>query len=470
MSSRPDLGLAIYPHEVALSFAGEDRAYVEEVAASLRNSGIEVFYFDYQEVDAWGEDLSVFLDKIFRVQARFVVPFISSHYVRKPWPTHEFRSALARAINEHDTVYVLPVRLDDTELPGLRPSIAFIDGREKSPTALASLIVQKVRGARADAELEPQPFDAKPEPLTRGEEISLTNFGPSTWCTFGAANRPEVILRVVASSPGVLELRSNQPDFATRLRGEEREQVILDSLERSSFTHWLVAQQESWHWEGAPGWEVIGATGYADLTELVFPTIWDRHAVREPFSARCHVLTGWLISDDRGIPRPGAVVALDVQISLLELDQGRRWANMAYRTTPPPAPAALSVEELAGIFKKLLINAPTITRDIGPRLVDSAGTDEGAIAAWLDLSGVELERVVDLTRFRRLRDSVNSSGRMNAARLPLSEAEAPGTPEDKFVADLINDLLEPAGFRGTREMIQALRQGAGDGHRDHVPG
>lgn len=44
-------------YDVALSFAGEERPYVEAVADALRNAGVKVFYDDYEKVTLWGKDL-----------------------------------------------------------------------------------------------------------------------------------------------------------------------------------------------------------------------------------------------------------------------------------------------------------------------------------------------------------------------------------------------------------------------------
>lgn len=44
-------------YEVALSFAGEQRPYVEEVARSLQSRGIGVFYDGFELVSLWGRDL-----------------------------------------------------------------------------------------------------------------------------------------------------------------------------------------------------------------------------------------------------------------------------------------------------------------------------------------------------------------------------------------------------------------------------
>ncbi len=59
------------------------------------------------------------------------------------WTTHERRSAQARAIRENDA-YVLPARFDDTEIPGLRPTIRYVDLRTTAPSELAEMIVKKL--------------------------------------------------------------------------------------------------------------------------------------------------------------------------------------------------------------------------------------------------------------------------------------------------------------------------------------
>src|SRR5260370_37219877 len=56
---------------------------------------------------------------------------------------HEGRSALAKALVEHRT-YFLPVKLDDTELPGLRRTVGYVDARSTSPEELADMIMEKL--------------------------------------------------------------------------------------------------------------------------------------------------------------------------------------------------------------------------------------------------------------------------------------------------------------------------------------
>jgi len=53
----------VFDYDVALSYAGEDRAYVEQIAAQLRQEGIRVFYDEYAAAELWGNDLYVLLDE-----------------------------------------------------------------------------------------------------------------------------------------------------------------------------------------------------------------------------------------------------------------------------------------------------------------------------------------------------------------------------------------------------------------------
>lgn len=137
----------IYEFDVALSFAGEDRAYVREVAEFLESNDTRVFYDEFEEVSMWGKDLAEHLDDIYRNKIRYCVIFISIHYANKVWPSHEKRSALARSVIDRE--YILPARFDDTDVLGIPPSTVYIDIRKKSPEEFAKLIMKKI-GNKAD--------------------------------------------------------------------------------------------------------------------------------------------------------------------------------------------------------------------------------------------------------------------------------------------------------------------------------
>ena len=129
--------------DVVLSFAGEDRAYVEAVAEFLQKNGVKFFYDKYEEVTSWGKDLAIRISEIYGKEGRYCIPFISKFYAEKAYPTLEIRTALAKAIMQKEE-YILPARFDNTEVPGLRPTIAYIDLTNKTPDQFGNIILQKL--------------------------------------------------------------------------------------------------------------------------------------------------------------------------------------------------------------------------------------------------------------------------------------------------------------------------------------
>jgi len=132
-----------FAYDVALSFAGEDREYVDSVARCLKERGVKVFYDKYERVELWGKDLYTHLDDVYRMKARYCVIFISKNYKEKLWTNLERESAQARAFRENKE-YILPARFDDTEIPGIRPTIGYISLRNYTPSEFADLVCKKI--------------------------------------------------------------------------------------------------------------------------------------------------------------------------------------------------------------------------------------------------------------------------------------------------------------------------------------
>ena len=138
-----DGGQTVFEYEVALSFAGEQRWYVEEVARHLYSRGISLFYDDYEKIRLWGKHLTEELQGIYEHGASKVVMFISKEYVAKVWPNHERRAMLSRAVQE-SAEYVLPVRFDDSVVPGLPEGVFYLSADDYSPAELAAIISEKL--------------------------------------------------------------------------------------------------------------------------------------------------------------------------------------------------------------------------------------------------------------------------------------------------------------------------------------
>lgn len=139
------LGRAVDPVYIR---AGEDRAYVDRVANVLGDQGVKVFYDLFEEVELWGKNLYDHLSDLYQKRVRFTVIFISRHYAEKLWTQHERKAAQARAFLESQE-YVLPARFDDTEIPGVLPTTAYILLKDRTPEEFASLITKKLVAAGA---------------------------------------------------------------------------------------------------------------------------------------------------------------------------------------------------------------------------------------------------------------------------------------------------------------------------------
>jgi hypothetical protein len=129
--------------DIALSFAGEDRSWAEKLATLLKSQGVRVFYDEFFQATLWGKNLYQHLQQIYREKARYCIVFVSEAYVRKSWTKHELEQVQARSFGE-DREYILPLRLDDSVLPGVNVTIGYNDLRQTSVERVAQLALEKL--------------------------------------------------------------------------------------------------------------------------------------------------------------------------------------------------------------------------------------------------------------------------------------------------------------------------------------
>jgi len=131
---------------VALSFPGEVRPEIAKVADLLAKElgRTKVFYDAYHTAELARINLDVHLQSIYRDQSLLVVPFICADYDKKEWCGLEWR-AIRAIIKEKRDDQVMPIRLDDTELPGLFSIDGYIDFRDHTPDEVTQLILERVR-------------------------------------------------------------------------------------------------------------------------------------------------------------------------------------------------------------------------------------------------------------------------------------------------------------------------------------
>ena len=133
-----------FKYDVAISFAGEDRAVAESIAAALHSLGISVFYDDYERAELWGKNLYDHLSEVYRAKARFCVMLLSKHYAEKQWTNHERQAAQARAFAENRE-YILPIRLDEAEVTGILGTVGYLRLEKETPLSIARLVKKKLK-------------------------------------------------------------------------------------------------------------------------------------------------------------------------------------------------------------------------------------------------------------------------------------------------------------------------------------
>ncbi len=134
----------IFEYDFALSFAGEDREIVEELVLYLEKLNVKVFYDYFYKSELFGKDLLDHFKKIYGSNtSKFVVVFISKHYKLKDWTNIEFAIALDEAKRRRKE-YILPIKLDDTKVPGIKSSIGYIDYNKEDISSIVKILIDKL--------------------------------------------------------------------------------------------------------------------------------------------------------------------------------------------------------------------------------------------------------------------------------------------------------------------------------------
>lgn len=132
-----------YKYDIAVSFAGEDRDFVEKIVVALRLKGVNVFYDELEKHILWGKNLYEYLAKVYKQQAKYCIVFVSKHYVKKNWTKHELKNAQSRAFKQNEE-YILPIKIDNTNLPGLPDTIGYLDSKTISKEEIINIILKKL--------------------------------------------------------------------------------------------------------------------------------------------------------------------------------------------------------------------------------------------------------------------------------------------------------------------------------------
>jgi len=131
--------------DVALSFPGEVRQLVEQVARELESQiGPNSYFYDNNYVSQLARpSLDALLQDIYRNRSKLVVVFLGSDYQRKDWCGIEFR-AIREIILARDLSRIMFVRTDDGPVDGVFRTDGYVDARRYAAPEIAKFIVERI--------------------------------------------------------------------------------------------------------------------------------------------------------------------------------------------------------------------------------------------------------------------------------------------------------------------------------------
>ena len=157
-----------FEYDIAISFAGEQRRYAKQIAEYIRDVGrCTVFFDEFERAALWGTNLSDHFAEVYERKARFCVMLVSKEYAAKVWTTVERRSAQARAIAQKEE-YILPIRFDETQVPGLPGTVGYIEADKTSPSEVCRLLLAKLK-----PDMPPPAVRKRGRSYTLGRGISI---------------------------------------------------------------------------------------------------------------------------------------------------------------------------------------------------------------------------------------------------------------------------------------------------------
>lgn len=236
-------------YHVAISYAGEDWQYVQEVEARLRSAGLRVYCEEGRKANEIGLSLHPYLDDVFENQALCCLAFISRFYAAKEGTTmRELEAALrrARAQTSAEEPYLLPARFDETSIPKLPSDLVFADvGPKMPPDRLARLVRSRVLrscGSKRGRTGAAQPLPAGPF-LGRARDLkaiaSLWEEGARLVVVHGegGAGKTRLACEVVEGVPTAYKIFFKPAVDRPAYPREQAEETVLSEIAQAVGVH-----------------------------------------------------------------------------------------------------------------------------------------------------------------------------------------------------------------------------------------
>ena len=141
----PTVNIEQHKFDVAFSFPGEIREYVESIASELeRLLGPNTYFYDNNyKAQLARPRLDILLQNIYMNRSKLIVVFLCQKYDEKEWCGVEFRAILEIIKQKHDNK-IMFVKMDDGKVEGVFSTDGYVDGRKYAPDEIAYFIKERV--------------------------------------------------------------------------------------------------------------------------------------------------------------------------------------------------------------------------------------------------------------------------------------------------------------------------------------
>jgi hypothetical protein len=134
-----------YKYDFAISYSGDQYPKAQKLYNLLKNESRVFFYVANDTLPQMiGVDLSKALRNIYGPDSRYVISLISDRYLSTDYTNFEFNVAQAEQMKRNDT-HVLPLRLDNTIIPGIKSTVAYLDGTKMSLEEISKILLNKLK-------------------------------------------------------------------------------------------------------------------------------------------------------------------------------------------------------------------------------------------------------------------------------------------------------------------------------------
>jgi len=132
-------------YNVAVSYASEQRPYVERFVKRLQVLKLQVYYDRNEQAHMVGKILDQELHKIYIQQSEHCVLFLSNSYIQKPVTRYESQIILSETLFKEGFMYIF--KFDDVTLPALNRNFVYSSVKDfPEPEKYADFLYEVTRG------------------------------------------------------------------------------------------------------------------------------------------------------------------------------------------------------------------------------------------------------------------------------------------------------------------------------------